>query len=67
MASPLQTTVAPTIIQTGSRTFPVPVPRNACFIIVMPCISGKNPTIFCITGGMTSMGSVVPEKISIGK
>ena len=67
MASPLQTTVTPTITQTGSRTVPVPIPRNACFIIVMPCVSGKKPTIFCIAFGMTSTGSVVPEKISMGK
>jgi len=54
-------------IQTGSRMFPVWIPRKVSFIKVMPCVNGKKLTIFCIVRGMTSMGSVVPEKTSIGK
>ena len=43
------------------------IPQNVFFIIVIPCVSGKKLTSFCITGGMISMGSVVPEKTSMGK
>ena len=32
-----------------------------------PCVNGKIPIIFCMAAGMTSKGSVAPEKISIGK
>lgn len=46
---------------------PVLIPKNVFFIIVSPCVSGKTRTIFCIAIGMTSMGSVVPEKTSMGK
>ena len=59
--------VRPSITHTGVRTLPAPTPRKAFFIIVIPCVSGKKLTILCITGGMTSTGSVVPEKMSIGK
>ena len=34
---------------------------------MIPCVSGKRWAIFYITGGITSIGSVVPEKTSIGK
>lgn len=60
-------TVRPSMTQTGSRTLSVRMPKNACCIIVSPCVSGKKLTIFCIAGGMTSRGNVVPEKISMGK
>ena len=41
--------------------------KKVCFIMVIPWVSRKTLTIFRITPGMTSMGSVVPEKISMGK
>lgn len=63
----MQSAITPTITPIGSRMFPVFAPKNALFIMVSPCVSGKNPTIRRITAGMTSKGSVVPEKISIGK
>ena len=53
--------------QTGSRTLSAPMPRNAFFIMVSPCVRGRTLTILCIAVGMTSIGSVVPEKISMGK
>ena len=57
----------PAMTPTGSKTFPVLMPKNVCFIIVSPCVSGKKLTIFCMAVGMTSIGSVVPGKISTGK
>ena len=63
----VQIAVTASMTQIGDRTLPVPIPKNVCFISVMPCVSGKKLTILCIMGGMTSTGSVVPEKISIGK
>ena len=63
----LQSAVRPSITQTGSSTLPVPTPMKAFFIIVMPCVSGKRLTIFCIVPSITSSGRVVPEKTSIGK
>ena len=51
----------------GSKPLPVLMPKNVFFIIVSPCVSGKKLTIFCMAVGMTSIGSVVPEKISMGK
>lgn len=62
-----QSAATPSITPIGSRTFPVLIPKNVFFIIVIPCVSGKKLTIFCIAAGMTSRGSVVPEKISMGK
>lgn len=53
--------------QIGARTLPALIPKNVFFIIVSPCVSGKTPTILCMAFGMTSNGSVVPEKINIGK
>ena len=67
MARTVQSTVRPSITQTGSRTFPVLIPRKVFFIIVIPCVNGKKLTIFCIAHGITSMGRVVPEKTSSGK
>ena len=46
---------------------PVLIPKKVFFIIVSPCVRGNTPTSFCIAVGITSRGSVVPEKISIGK
>lgn len=60
-------TVTAAITATGIHPFFVVKPRKADFISSMPCVSGKTLTIFCIAGGITSKGSVVPEKISIGK
>ena len=63
----MQSTATPSMTQIGSKTLPALTPRNVFFIIVRPCVSGKKLMIFCIAVGMTSMGSVVPEKISMGK
>lgn len=63
----VQSAVTPTITQIGNRILSVLIPKNVFFIIVSPCVSGKTLTIFCIAIGMTSMGSVVPEKTSMGK
>ena len=59
--------VSTSITQIGNRILPVLMPENMFFIIVSPCVSGKMLTIFCIAAGITSIGSVVPEKVSIGK
>ena len=67
MARTVQSAVRPSIPQTGSRTFPAPVPRKALFIRAMPWVSGKTLTILRMASGMTSIGSVVPEKTSMGK
>ena len=63
----VQSAATPSITQIGNRMLPVLTPKNVVFIIVSPCVSGKTLTIFCIAFGMTSIGSVVPEKISMGK
>ena len=63
----VQSAVTPNITQIGNSIPSAPMPRNAFFIIVSPCVSGKKPTTFCIAFGITSMGSVVPEKTSMGK
>lgn len=63
----VQSAATPVITQIGNRMFPVLIPKKVFFIIVSPCVSGKKLTILCIAVGMTSMGSVVPEKISMGK
>ena len=63
----MQSAVTPAITQIGNRAFPMLIPKNVFFIIVSPCVTPKKLTSFCITGGMTSMGSVVPEKTSMGK
>ena len=55
------------ITTTDSRTFSVGNPRNVTFINWIPCVIGKILIIFCIATGITSNGSVVPEKIRIGK
>ena len=65
--SAVQSAVRPSITHTGSSTLPVSAPMKAFFIIVIPCVSGKRLTIFCIAPGITSSGRVVPEKTSIGK
>lgn len=59
--------VTPVMTQIGSRKLSALMPKNVFFIIVSPCVNGKTRTIFCITGGMTSIGNVVPEKTSMGK
>ena len=59
--------VSTSITQIGNRILPVLMPKNVFFIIVSPCVSGKILTIFCIAFGMTSIGSVVPEKTGMGK
>lgn len=63
----VQRTVTPVMTQIGSRKLSALMPKNVFFIIVSPCVNGKTRTIFCITGGMTSIGNVVPEKTSMGK
>ena len=63
----VQSAATPIITQSGNRMLPVLTPKNVFFIIVSPCVSGKTLTIFCIAFGMTSIGSVVPEKTSMGK
>lgn len=62
----MQITVTATIAAIGNHTFSVGKPRKADFINIIPCAIGKIPTIFCITVGITSNGSVAPEK-NIGK
>ena len=52
---------------TGSSAFSIGNPRNAAFMSWIPSVSGKRQTSFCIAAGITSKGSVVPEKISMGK
>ena len=63
----VQRAVRASMTQIGGRMLPGPMPRNAFFIIVMPCVSGKAPTTVCMAFGMTSRGRVVPEKRSMGK
>ena len=54
------------ITAAGTQTDSVCIPRKAAFISCIPCASGKRATIFCIIPGITSKGSVAPEKISMG-
>ena len=61
------TAVSPSITPIGSIMFSKLFPKNAFFIMVIPCVIGKKLTIFCIIGGIISIGNVVPEKISMGK
>lgn len=56
-----------TITQIGNRILSIGNPKVADFNILIPCVNGKKSTIFCIVFGITSYGSVAPEKISIGK
>ena len=56
-----------TITTIGNQVFGVGKPRKVDFISWIPCVIGKTLTIFCITAGITSKGSVAPEKINIGK
>ena len=51
MESTVQSAVRPSITQTGSSMLPVSAPMKVFFIIVMPCVSGKRLTIFCIARG----------------
>ena len=66
-AIPKQIIIMVPITAMGKRTFSVGNPRNVAFINCMPCVNGKIPIIFCIATGITSNGSVAPEKISMGK
>ena len=66
-ARTVQSAVTPNMTPIGSKTLPALMPKNVFFIIAIPCVSGKTRTIFCVAVGMTSIGSVVPEKISMGK
>ena len=49
--------VRASMTQIGGRTLPGPMPRNACFIIVMPCVSGKTPPTSRPTESVESMVS----------
>ena len=60
-------TVTDDITTIGSHIFAAGKPRNVNFISQIPWVSGKTLTIFCIAVGITSKGSVAPEKINIGK
>lgn len=66
-ARTVQSAVTPNMTLIGSKTLPALMPKNVFFIIAIPCVSGKTRTIFYVAVGMTSIGSVVPEKISMGK
>ena len=66
-ATPKQRIVTPSITRTDSHILWNGVPKKVAFISWMPCVMGKNCTIFCIVFGITSNGKVAPEKISIGK
>lgn len=59
--------VTAAITTIGNQAFSIGKPRKADFINRIPCVIGKTHTIFCITAGITSKGSVAPEKINIGK
>lgn len=63
----VHTMVSTNITVIGNRMFSMWMPRNVFFIIVIPCTSGKMYTIFYITGGMTSIGRMMPEITSIEK
>ena len=67
MEIPKQIRVTAPITTTGIRAFSIGNPRNAAFINWIPCVIGKTLMIFCMETGITSKGSVVPEKISMGK
>lgn len=66
-AIPAQMMVMAVIVTTGNQTCSTGRPRKADFISWIPCVIGKIRTIFCIAAGITSKGSVAPEKINIGK
>ena len=62
-----QTKAIATIAKIGSRTLSRGKPSIADFSILIPCVNGKMSMAFCIVVGITSYGSVAPEKMSIGK
>ena len=64
---PKQIRVTALITVIGSNAFSSGIPRNVAFINCIPCANGRTPIIFCIITGITSKGSVAPEKISMGK
>ena len=66
-ARTVQSAVTPNMTPIGSKALPVLMPKNVFFIMEIPCVSGKTLTVFCIAFGITSIGSVVPEKTSMGK
>ena len=66
-ATPVHKMVTVPMTAAGIQTDPVCIPREAAFISCIPCVSGKRETIFCTVSGITSKGSVAPEKTSIGK
>lgn len=47
----VQSAVTPSMTQIGNSILSAPMPRNAFFIIVSPCVSGKKPTGFCVKPG----------------
>lgn len=47
----VQSAVTPNMTQIGNSIPSAPMPRNAFFIIVSPCVSGKKPTGFCVKPG----------------
>lgn len=63
----MQTTAMPTIIITGITMSDAGKPREAALRSLMPCVSGRISDIFWRADGITSYGSVAPEKINIGK
>ena len=66
-AIPPQTRVTSSMITIGSPACSNGSTRNVAFMSWMPWIIGKTPTNLCTNSGMTSNGSVAPEKISMGK
>ena len=66
-ATPVHKMVTVPMTAAGIQTASVCIPREAAFISCIPCVSGKRATIFCMVSGITSKGSVAPEKTSMGK
>ena len=66
-ATPVHKMVTVPMTAAGIHIDSVCIPREAAFISCIPCVSGKKATILCIISGITSKGSLVPEKNSMGK
>ena len=62
-----KSTVTPIITPTVPMAFSATIPKNVSFISATPIVNGKKRTAACIAFGRISSGTVVPEKINMGK
>ena|SRR5699024_10010661 len=66
-AIPPQIIIRVTMTTRGSHATSIGKPSEAALSNLIPCVSGRISAILCNAVGITSYGSVAPEKINIGK